>query len=92
MPLPLAPIAGVALRYGVVAVTAYAVTRRLERGHFDQRGEEAMDDINEGISARRNNEQTNASGRFRRVIRLGSAGPGVEIDVTAIGRIRIKRI
>jgi len=42
MPLPLAPIATIALRYGVVAIATYAVTRRIERGYFDQRGEDAM--------------------------------------------------
>ncbi len=92
MPLPLAPIAGIALRYGVVAVATYAVTRRIERGHFDQRSEDAMDDINEGISLRRKPEQVNATVRYRRVVRLGTNGPGVEIDVTTLGRIRFRKI
>jgi hypothetical protein len=92
MPLPLAPIAGFALRYGAVAVATYAISRRLERGHFDQRGEEAMDDINEGLSVRRDHDQYNGTARFRRIVRLGSDGPGVEIDVTALGRIRFRKI
>lgn len=92
MPLPLAPIAGFALRYGVVAVAAYAVTRRLERAHFDQRAEDAMDDVNEGLSVRRGHDQVNGTVRFRRVIRLGARGPGVEIDVTTLGRVRFRRV
>ncbi len=94
MPLPLAPIAGIALRYGAVAVATYAITRRIriQKGHFDQRGEDAMDDVGEGISLRREPEQVNGATRFRRVVRLGSAGPGVEIDVTALGRIRFRKI
>ena len=92
MPLPLAPIAGVALRYGIVAVAAYAVSRRVERAHFDQRGEVAMDDVNEGLSLRREPEQMNGAGRFRRTVRIGTDGPGVEIDVTALGRIRFKKV
>jgi len=92
MALPLAPIAGIAVRYGVVAVATYFVARRIERGHFDQRGEEAMDDVNEGISLRRESKQINGTGRFKRRIRLGKSGPGVDFDVTALGRIRIRRI
>lgn len=92
MPLPLAPIAGVALRYGLVAVAAYAVTRRLERAHFDQRAEDAMDDVNEGISLRRTPDQVNGTGRFRRIIRVGDNGPGVEIDITTLGRIRFRKV
>ncbi|MEE9389098.1 MAG: hypothetical protein V3U96_10860 [Paracoccaceae bacterium] len=92
MPLPLAPIAGVALRYGVVAIATYAVTRRIERGFHDQRGEDAMDDINEGASLRRTNGQLNGTTRFKRTIRLGAQGPGIEIDATALGRIKIRKI
>lgn len=92
MALPLAPIAGIAIRYGVVAIATYAVTRRIERGHFDQRGEDAMDEINEGLSIRRQDDQLNGTGRFKRRIRLGSEGPGIEIDITTLGRIRISRI
>lgn len=94
MPLPIAPIAGLALRYGAVAVTTYALTRRIsiQRGHYDQRGEEAMDDIGEGISVRREPEQVNGATRFRRVLRVGQDGPGIEIDITALGRIRFRKV
>lgn len=94
MPLPLAPIAGIAIRYGAVAVATYAITRRIsiQRGHFDQRGEEAMDDVNEGFTVRRDPEQFNGTTRFRRVVRLGADGPGVEIDITALGRIRFRKV
>lgn len=92
MPLPLAPIAGFAIRYGAVAVATYAISRRIERAHYDQRGEDAMDDVNEGISLRRDGGQHNGAARYRRVVRLGANGPGVEVDVTALGRIRIRKI
>lgn len=92
MPLPLAPIAGFALRYGAVAVATYAISRRIERAHFDQRGEEAMDNVNEGLSVRRSKEQYNGTARYRRIVRLGSIGPGVEIDVTALGRVRFRKV
>jgi hypothetical protein len=92
MPLPLAPIAGFALRYGAVALATYAVSRKITRAHFDQRGEEAMDDVNEGLSVRRDADQYNGTAHYRRIVRLGTDGPGVEIDVTALGRIRFRKI
>ena len=92
MPLPLAPVAAIALRYGVVAIAAYTVARKIERGHFDQRADAAMDDVNEGLTVRRGNEQFNTTARYHRTIRVGADGPGVEIDITALGRIRLRKI
>ena len=89
--LPFAPIAAVAVRYGGVALAAYAVARRVEKGRRDQRAEDALDEVDEGVTLRRDGSDVGATGRFRRVIRLGSTGPGVEIDATSITRIRIKR-
>lgn len=92
MAIPLAPIAGFALRYGVVALATYAVVRSTERAPRDQRAEDAMDDTAEGVLFRRDTEQLNGSGRFRRTVRFGTRGPGVEIDATALTRIRIRRV
>ena len=92
MPLPLAPITAIALRYGTVALASYAVARSIERGRRDQRAEDSFDETPEGLTARRDPEQVNATGRFRRVIRLGESGPGIEIDATALGRVRFRRI
>ncbi len=92
MALPLAPIAGLALRYGAVAVATYALSRTIDQGRRDQRAEDAFDDVQEGVTLRRDSEQTNATGRFCRVIRLGETGPGVEIDASVLGRVRIRRI
>ncbi|MEL6170160.1 MAG: hypothetical protein AAFR35_15845 [Pseudomonadota bacterium] len=93
MPLPIAPVAGIALRYGAVALAAYAVARNARSGHFDQRGEDALDDVGEGVTFRRDTvDQVNATGRVKRTVRLGSAGPGFEIDVAAFGRFRVRRV
>lgn len=94
MALPLAPIAGVALRYGAVALAAYVMTRRIHPGRTDQRAEDAMDEVPEGVSAHRprDRDQFNGTARMRRVVRLGSSGPGVEIDATALGRLRFRRV
>ncbi len=92
MALPLAPIAGFALRYGAVALTAYAVAARTERGRRDQRAEDALDELQEGVSWRAEDQQLNTTLRFRRVIRLGESGPGLEIDSAGISRIRIRKV
>lgn len=92
MPLPLAPIAGIALRYGTVALATYAVTRRVSRGRRDQRAEDALDDLEEGLSLRQEAGQASGTTRFKRKIRLGENGPGFEIDITALGRIKIRKL
>lgn len=92
MALPLAPVAAVALRYGAVAVASYALARQIGPGRRDQRAEDALDEVPEGLTARREPEQTNVTGRIRRVIRLGKTGPGLEIDAVSITRIRIRRV
>ena len=91
MPLPLAPIAGVALRYGAVAVASYAIAAYASHGRRCQRAEDAHDGLEEGVTLRHERGQMNGTGRFRRVIRLGEDGPGVEIDASLFGRIRVRR-
>lgn len=92
MPLPLAPIAGFAVRYGAVALATYALARNLPATPRDQRAEDAMDDVGEGFTLAKDDEQMNGSARFRRVVRLGTNGPGVEIDATALTRIRFRKV
>ena len=92
MPLPLAPLAGVAIRYGAVALVAYGIRRALRPGRTDQRAEDAMDGMDEGLAFHRpgDRDQTNAAARFRRIIRFCDAG--VEIDAAALGRIRFRKV
>ena len=94
MALPLAPIAGVALRYGAVALAAYVLTREVGRGRVDQRAEDAMDELPEGVTAHRphDRDQINGAARMRRTIRLGHAGPGIEVDFSGFGRLRFRRL
>ncbi|MEZ5777127.1 MAG: hypothetical protein R3E44_02070 [Paracoccaceae bacterium] len=93
MPLPLAPIVGVAIRYGLVVAAAYGVRRALRRGRIDQRAEDAMDAMDEGVAVHRpkDRSQTNAAARFRRVIRLGG-GHGFEVDAAALARFRVRKV
>jgi hypothetical protein len=90
MPLPLIPIAAVALAAAAVSRTA----RAARPVRIDQRGEDALDAMEEGIGVSRapGREQTSASGRLRRVIRLGPDGPGVEIDAGLLARLRFRRV
>lgn len=92
MPLPLAPIAGFAVRYGAVALASYAILRALPEAPRDQRGEDALDDVSEGLAMRREPEATHGTARLRRVVRLGHSGPGVEIDLTALGRLKLRKL
>ena len=84
MAIPLAPVAGLALRYAAVAGIAYLAARRMERGRLSQPVED--------LAARRDANQVNATGRFRRVIRFGHAGPGLSIDATILGRLKMERV
>lgn len=95
MALPLAPIAVTAVRYGTVLAVAYYVANRSKS--LPKVSEEAAhEDVDEGVSVRHHRSadgaQANADARIKRTVRLGSNGPGVELDLTALGRIRIKRI
>jgi hypothetical protein len=96
MPLPLAVLAPVALRYGLrygtVALATWTLARATRRGARDQKAEDAMDRTPEGMTARRENGQGNATARFRRILRRRADGPGIEIDIAALGRIRVRKV
>lgn len=97
MPLPLVPFLPLALRLGAVAATGYAASRWLRKrshpGRTDQRAEDALDDLGEGLSLHRpadrdEDRQTNASARFRRVIRF--RGRSYELDAGLLARLRLR--
>lgn len=96
MPLPLAPLLPLAIRFGVVATTTFALTRLVAATHpgrTDQRAEDALDDLGEGLSIHRpadraEDRQTNASARLRRVIRF--RGRSYEVDAGLMARLRLR--
>jgi hypothetical protein len=97
MPLPLAPLLPIALRLGMVATTTFALTRwvksRTHPGRTDQRAEDALDDLGEGLSLhqpadRAEDRQTNATVRVRRVIRF--RGKVYEVDAGLLARFRLR--
>jgi hypothetical protein len=92
MAIPLAPVAGLALRYAAVASVAYLAARRLERGRLSQPVEDEMDATPEGLTTRREDGQVNATARLRRIVRLGQGGPGLSVDATLLGRLKVRRM
>lgn len=92
MPLPLVPIAGLAVRYGAVALVAYGLRRALRAGRTDQRAEDVMDDTEDGLALHRpaDRGQTNAAARFRRTLRIGEKA--YEVDFAALARFRVRKV
>ena len=96
MPLPLAPLIPLAVRLGLVATTTVALTRLLAATHpgrTDQRAEDALDDLGEGLSLHRpadraEDRQTNATARLRRVVRF--RGRTYEVDAGLMARLRLR--
>jgi hypothetical protein len=92
MPLPLAYIAGFAMKYGAFALVTYAAIRTVGQLPKSQPTEDALDQVNEGLDLRRNYKELNAAGRLRRIISLSKTGRGVEIDATALIRVRLRKV
>ena len=101
MPRPLAPLLPLAVRLGLVASTTWAVTRWVRSathpGRTDQRAEDALDELGEGLSVHRpadrvadnpGDRQTNATARVRRVIRF--RGRTYEVDAGLMARLRLR--
>ena len=97
MPLPLvpfAPAALTALKFGGVALAAWMLARHVHRARIDQRAEDALDDLPEGLGAARSQprEQVNAAGRYRRRIGLAGSDHAIEIDAAFLARLRARRV
>ena len=91
MPLPILPVA---LGLGGAALAGWAAVRRSAPARIDQRCEDAMDELPEGLATRRPTDhrpQYNASARVKRRITL-PGGRIVEFDAGLIARFRITRL
>lgn len=91
MAIPLFPIAGFVLRYGAVAALAYAAAARARPRRLHPATEDALDQMPEGATVGHAPGQINSTARWRRTIRLGPQGPGMEIDLSALARLRIRK-
>jgi len=91
----IAPIAWTALRFGAVAAMAYYVQRgRSTPKHAEH--EYILNDLPDGVAGARHHAEAeramHGQGRFRRTIRLRTGGPGIEVDMAALGRFRLRRV
>lgn len=86
MALPIIPLA--------VVAGAVALARNISISAVDQRVEDRLDDVCEGFSAHRDpsGQQINSSYRWKRIVRFGKTGQGIEIDASALGRIKFKKV
>jgi hypothetical protein len=90
--IPFTPIAVAALRYGAVAAVAYAAAHRARPVRLDPGAEAALETLPEGLRVGHGPGQMNATGRWRRRVRLGRIGPGMEIDLSGLARLRLRRV
>jgi hypothetical protein len=94
-PIALSPLLWTAVRYGtVIAVAAYA-SRTKGSQPKDPHREHVLDELPEGVHAHSHRAEAERAahghGRFRRTLRFGANRPGLEIDLTALGRVRVRR-
>jgi hypothetical protein len=96
MPAPIiAPIAWTALRFGALAAVALYVGRGRSQPKQAEH-EYVLDDLPEGVAARPPRAEAERAmhgpGPVPRTLRRGAAGPGLEIDMAALGRLRFRRV
>lgn len=87
MAVPIIPVAA-------AVIGAVALARNIQVSPVDQRVEDCLDDMAEGVSIYRDpsSRQINGSTRWKRIIRFGKAGLGFEIDASAFGRIKMRKV
>jgi hypothetical protein len=95
-PIALSPLLWTAVRYGaVIALAAYAA-RVKESQPKDPHREHVLDDLPVGVHAHSHRAEAERAahghGRFRRTLRFGANRPGLEIDLSALGRVRFRRV
>lgn len=86
MALPIIPLALVA--------GAVALARNIQISPIVQSVEDSLDLVPEGMAARRDKagRQINGSYRWKRIVRFGTSGTALEIDASALGRIKFRKV
>jgi len=92
MALPVAPLAFIALRSGLVAVAGYTAARLAPRGRFTPEVRAQMDAAPEGLRLRKDKGELSASAKIARGLRAGRFGPRLRVEGTALARLRIRRV
>ncbi|MEM7296549.1 MAG: hypothetical protein AAF330_08020 [Pseudomonadota bacterium] len=90
MALPLAPAAGIIAKYGTVALLAYVAARRAPALRRSQPAEDALDEIDEGLSVRCERDQASVGFGYRRRVGLKHGGPTLEVDATFLARVKLR--
>lgn len=90
MALPIVPVIAAA----TAVSSAVTIVRKIHISPVIQHVEDTLDTVDEGVSVRKmdDNHQMNGAVRWVRTVRFGGEGPGVEIDVSAIGRLRWRKV
>ena len=96
-PIALAPIAWKVAQVGAVAaITVYAARRRRPDGPREVWRERVFDDVEEGLETDYGRVPDEArlggAGRFKRTLRMGRDGPGLEVDLSGLARLRLRRV
>lgn len=96
-PIALSPLAWKLAQWGAVAALGYYAARRhREARPRDLWRETVLNDIDEGLEteATRTPDEARlaAAGKFRRGFRLGTDGPGLELEFASLSRLRFRRI
>lgn len=95
-PIAIVPVLWTIIRCGaVIAVASYAVRSKASQPK-DPHREHVLDNLDEGLHlhSHRAEAERAAHGhtRLRRTIRMHRNGTGLEVDLSAVGRIRFRRV
>ncbi|MFN3643498.1 MAG: hypothetical protein ACK4TB_11320 [Gemmobacter sp.] len=89
MPLPLVPIVLV----GGAAAASWAALRALRPGRTDQRAEDALDDMGEGLALHAPADRPGQRNLALRAARRITVGARVwMVDAALLGRLRVERV
>ena len=93
-PIVLSPIALRLIAAGGVAAVGALMRARRARASVPR--DDLLNETEEGLALRRERvdgaSQTTAEGRWRRTVRLGRRGPGVEFDFSGVVRGRVRPV
>ncbi len=90
--LPLSPIFWTIFRYALIAGLAAAAARRADPVPRDQRVEDILDNMDEGVTMRRDEETTRMAAKVGRTLRFGPGGPGIRMEFAGLGRLKLHRL
>ena len=96
MPLPIAPIAGIALRYGAVALAGAYIAKRTMKTKTEKcpHREATMETVKDGFDGHRidGEDEVQVEGSHGAWKRIWLGNRGLEIDTRVLGRLRIRKL